>query len=358
MEKIKRFFECLIPESNCNLKCSYCYLIQTNRRTEKRVKFDYSPEDIGRALTKSRLGGTCYFSICAIGETLIPNEIIEIIYILLKNGHYINITTNGTLSKRFDQIISFPKEFKERLNISFSFHYLELKKLNLLKSFFDNINKIKKEEISFLLQFNLCDEYLEHLDEIKKLCSENIGLLPQVALTRDVRTKNIKIESEKDFEEYCKIGNEFNSNLFEFTCENFMKKRKEFCYAGDWSNILNLGTGELKKCYAFFESQNIFENPSKKIKFEGIGNSCQDPYCINSSHFLSLGVIPNLKTSTYYKLRSRENEKNYSQKMRSFLNSKLNESNYEYNIFRKKYINIKNKKLDLKIKRYLYQLLK
>ena len=40
-------------------------------------------------------------------------------------------------------------------------------------------------------------------------------------------------------EEYIKIGKEMQSPLFDFTCKNFMVKRKEYCYAGYWSGKLN-----------------------------------------------------------------------------------------------------------------------
>ena len=66
MEKIKRFFECLIPVTACNLKCSYCYVIQRNNRKNQMANLKYSPEQIGRALNKDRLGGICYFSISKI----------------------------------------------------------------------------------------------------------------------------------------------------------------------------------------------------------------------------------------------------------------------------------------------------
>ena len=61
MEKIKRFFECLIPVTACNLKCSYCYVIQRDRRQMKMAEMRYTPEQIGAALTAERLGGVCYF---------------------------------------------------------------------------------------------------------------------------------------------------------------------------------------------------------------------------------------------------------------------------------------------------------
>ena len=53
MEKIKRFFECLIPVTACNLKCNYCYVMQRNNRKNKMANLKYSPEQIGKSLTKN-----------------------------------------------------------------------------------------------------------------------------------------------------------------------------------------------------------------------------------------------------------------------------------------------------------------
>lgn len=97
--KIKRFIECLIPLTICNLKCSYCYVSQENRKTQQPANFLYSPYIIGRALSRERLGGICYISMCGAGETLLAKEMPDITYNLLKEGHYVNITTNGTISK-------------------------------------------------------------------------------------------------------------------------------------------------------------------------------------------------------------------------------------------------------------------
>ena len=83
----------------CNLKCGYCYIVQREKNTLKVPELDYSPEIIDRALTKERLGGTCYFSICGQSEIFVPDYLIEIVYQLLKNEHYVNTTTNGTLTK-------------------------------------------------------------------------------------------------------------------------------------------------------------------------------------------------------------------------------------------------------------------
>ena len=105
MAKIKRFFECLVPVSVCNLECPYCYIIQEDRRKMALADMPYSPEHIARALRPERVGGTCFISICGAGETLAQKEVVPIVGELLKEGHFVNITTNGTLSRRFDELI-------------------------------------------------------------------------------------------------------------------------------------------------------------------------------------------------------------------------------------------------------------
>jgi hypothetical protein len=87
METIKIFFECLIPETVCNLKCGYCYVVQRNQKTNKIPQLDFPISTIKKALTKERLGGTCYFSICGAGETFAPDYLIDIVRVLLENGH-------------------------------------------------------------------------------------------------------------------------------------------------------------------------------------------------------------------------------------------------------------------------------
>ena len=57
MDKIKRFVECLIPITSCNLKCSYCYIIQRKNRTLKNAVFKYTPKQIDIAMDKTRWGG-------------------------------------------------------------------------------------------------------------------------------------------------------------------------------------------------------------------------------------------------------------------------------------------------------------
>lgn len=335
MEKIKKFIECLIPVTKCNIRCSYCYVIQENRREGDVPELDYDLDTMQKALTKERFGGVCYFSLCGAGETLIPEYTIDIAYRLLENGHYVNITTNGTLSKRFDQIIErFPKEYLSRLHFAFSLHYLELVRLKSLDRFFENVNKVKENGCSFVVQLNMCDEYYPYLNEIKKICLEKVKAFPQIAVTRK-ETKYPKMEidlyTDQSEEEYIQNGRSFQSPLFEFTLQNFKKKRKEFCYAGDWSYQLNLKTGLLKRCYCSCVVQNIFKDVQKPIFTCAVGKFCNSDYCFNSSHFMSLGVIPEVPTPTYARLRNRKEAGWYTESMNEFLSGKLEDTNVQYN---------------------------
>lgn len=333
MGEIRRFFECLLPVTACNLKCTYCYVIQRDNRKMKIPDFKYSPKRIGEGLSKERLGGVCYFSICGAGETILPEEAVEITREILKQGHYVNLTTNGTIKKRFDELMELPEEDRKRLHFSFSLHYLELKQRGKIEDFFENVKKVQKCGCSFFVQLNLCDEYEPFLDEISEICVREIGAPPQIVATRkenDLRA-NIEIFTSHSLAEYKEIGEKFKSPCFDFTMKNFGLKQEGFCYSGDWGGQLNLATGVFTRCYGSRIKQDIFKNIEKPIDFCAIGKHCHSLFCMNSSHFLSLGTIPDrYEDVTYAGLRNREEASWYSEEMKNVLNSKLAESNPEY----------------------------
>ncbi len=333
MKGIKRFIECLIPVTACNLKCSYCYVAQREKNENKMPEIKYSVKQIQQALTQERLGGMCFFSICGAGETLIPKVTLNITSALLKNGHLVNITTNGTLSERVNQLLSIlSNEEKSRLQFAFSFHYLELVRLNLVDTFFNNVKKVHEAGCSFLVQLNLCDDYIPYLDEIKELCIKNVGAYPQIAATR----KEINLSSRVDLmtklsrDAYKELGDQFNSPLFEFTMNNFNVHRNEFCYAGDWTFTLNLATGIMHRCYSCSKGFDIFKNPNNPIPFCAIGAHCKSLFCMNSSHFMTLGVIPDIDTPSYVDIRNRKMVNGdfwYNSNMLNILSNKLEQEN-------------------------------
>lgn len=265
-----------------------------------------------------------------------PQQVVDITYELLKEGHFVNITTNGTLTKRFDELLRFPKEYLERLHFAFSFHYLELLP-DKLDRFFQNIAKVRDAGCSFLVQVNLIDEYLPHLNAIRDICLDRVGAIPQIVATR----KETDLASDVQFftkyskDEYSEFGQSFHSPLFDFTMGNLGVRRTQFCYAGDWSATLNLATGVLTRCYASAIKQNIFENPDQPIRFRAVGKNCRSLFCFNASHFMALGVIPSVPIPTYAELRNREEGNWYSLRMKSFLSQKLYENNQEYSFWQR-----------------------
>ena len=341
MEKITRFIECLLPITLCNLKCPYCYVIQRHNRKMAHADLHYPVDHMIKCLSKERFGGMCFFSICGAGETMLCPELPTLVKGLLNNGHFINITTNGTITKAIDSIISKTSEDeRKRLHIAFSLHYLELKKRGLLDRFFNNVTQVKEAGISFVVQLNLTDEYLPYIDEIKSAVKDRLGAFPQIAATRDEVSldSNIRLRTKIPQAEYNSIGKSFDSPLFDCTLKFFNNPPKGFCYAGKWSYVLNLQDGTLKSCYASPRQINIFSNPDAPISLDAVGHNCKSLFCMNSSHFLSMGVNPEIQLPSYGELRNRKTVNGsywYNKTARELLYHKLYESNQEYSKLQK-----------------------
>lgn len=307
MEKveIKRFIDIHVPIYQCNLKCSYCYVGQHQFENIKNPCFEYDVNTVRKALSIKRLGGICHFNICGMGETLIPKEIIGYIKVILENGHSVMIVTNGILTERFHEMMSFPQELKDRLGFKFSLHYLELKRLQKLDTFFNNVKLARENGCSISVEITANDSYEPFIEEIKKVCIENVGALCHVSVPRDDRTNDIKLMSKHSFEEFYDIWKTFNSPMFEFKMRHWGEKRKEYCYAGAWSGMLNIATGSLISCSCQKGTyQNIFENIDKKIKFYPVGK-CKVPHCFNGHSFLTFGTIPCINEEHYIDIRDR-----------------------------------------------------
>lgn len=294
-------------------------------------------------------GGVIHINMCGGGETLLPPEIVEIIYEILKQGHYIAIVTNGTVTKRFEEICRFPREFCERLLFKFSFHYLQLKEKKMLDKFFANIEMVKNAGCSFSLELTPSDEYIPYIEEIKKVSKERVGALCHITVAREETNPELPILTKLSREDYLKMWGSFDSDLFQFKMQTFNVKRKEFCYAGEWTAHLNLGTGILKQCYCGAVIQNIFEDTDKVIKWEALGNNCCEPHCHNAHVWLTLGAIPSMETPSYASMRDRVTESGehwLQPRMREFISNKLKDNNPQYSPKEMKHI---NRKMCLKV---------
>jgi organic radical activating enzyme len=347
--KIKKFVTCLVPVNACNFRCSYCYLshhIQNNAYSGKIYPFIMESSKIAQSLSPERLGGFCYFNLCAAGETMLHPQIISLVDELTKKGHFVDIVTNGTVSKRFDELINdLSADQKKRTFIKFSFHYLELKKRDLIEKFISNVEKIKNAGISYTIEITPHDELIPYIDEIKEFSIREFGAWPHITVARNEGTDEIALLTELNREEYSKIWGTFDSEMFRFKLRLFNQKRCEFCYAGLWSISVNLKDGCYDQCYIGNRLGNICDI-EKPLNFMPIGK-CKEPHCFNGHAFLGFGDIPEIGTDITYAME-RDRVTNCGEHwlkpdMREFFSSKLYESNDQLTNSEKKSIFKKNK---------------
>ena len=138
-KRIKKFIEILVHGTTfCNLHCDYCYVWKKKDFTYGNVSSEYSPEEFRKALSIERLGGVCHLNLCALGETLLSEDIEKYVYQLADEGHYVSIITNGTITKKINEICEYPKDIQKHIFFKLSFHYAELVRTNQLKNFWNN----------------------------------------------------------------------------------------------------------------------------------------------------------------------------------------------------------------------------
>ena len=337
MPEIKRYIDCGVPIETCNLRCHYCYITQKKLFSKTVTKFKHSVEEYKKAFSFERLGGACLINLCAGGETLLSDEVLPIVKMLAELGHYIMIVTNGTISKRFEEISEWSEIIRSHIFIKFSLQYLEMVRLGWLDRFARNVNLMRNASVSFTVEIIPSDELIPYIDEVKEYCMNSFGALCHVSIARDERTPDWRVLSDLDFESYKKVWGCFDSALFDFKSELFYVKRKEFCYAGDWSVVINFDNGDIKHCNYSDVIGNIFDF-SKPIKFTAIGKCCPSPHCYNGHSFLALGDIPEINSVTYDMVRNRktiEGSEWLQPEMKEIMQCRLEESNKQYNSLKK-----------------------
>lgn len=331
---MKKFIDVYVPTEICNFSCSYCYVSQEETISKQILPIRHEPEEIRKALSKERLGGVCLLNFCGGGETLLGNDILPVIKVLLEEGHYISVVTNGTITKRFEEISKWKNELKRHLFLKFSFHYMELKKRNLLDIFFYNCNLMKREGISISLELMPHDELIPYIGEIKKVSLDKVGALPHVTVGRNNNTKQLKLLSYLSMDEYKKVWGTFHSIMFDFKMDMFGKEQRGFCYAGNWSCSLRIDTGDLFQCNGLIKIDNIYSDILRPITFRIVGNKCPHPHCWNCHSYFALGVMPTIDAPTYREIRDRvckDGTHWLNQECREFFQQKLSDSNYVLN---------------------------
>ena len=306
-KRIHKFIELLVHgTTECNFKCEYCYVWTTNDFTHKTETSQYTPKELRRALSVGRLGGPCHINACALGETLLSREIVELVHELLEEGHYVSVITNGTVTAKIEQMLEFPPELQERLFFKLSFHYAELKKRKLLQRFWDNTDKIRESACSYSIEITPCDHLIGELDEIRKQFKENAnGAMPHITFTRDGNKAGLDLLSELPLQEYIDTWNVFDSDLFHLKCSLYKRKICENCYAGSWSYRINSMNGNLQSCYKQNLKGTIFDHEQQILPVMTVGRHCQMDYCFNNHAFLAWGDAPEIECATYFEMRNR-----------------------------------------------------
>lgn len=341
MDKIelKRYLDCYINTETCNFRCPYCYITQRGTYSKKVFSLEHSPLAVSAALSQHRLGGISLINLCAGGETLLSSDVIPIAKALVNEGHYVMIVTNGSLTMRFKEICdTFTAEECSHLFFKFSFHYLELKRLNLLDTYFDNIKMMRNAGCAFTCELTPCDAFIPYIDDIKSVCVEKLGALCHVTIARDDTTGGIKHLSTHSWKEYQKIWEVFDSELFEFKKTIYYKKRKEFCYAGARTLFVDLASGKYRACNCGRSLGNIYEDG--EIKFEAVG-CCALPHCFNGHSWLVLGAMAHFTDVTYAQERDRVNQEGVhwlNEDYGKLFSLKLDDLNTEYSNLKKMYI--------------------
>lgn len=327
-----KIFTLHIPISICNFRCHYCYLAQRPEHYQGvHPEMKYSPEEVARALSPKRLGGKAYFNICAQGETLLFKQLDAYLKPLVEDGHFIEIVTNCTITPMLDKILSWDKELLEHVEFKCSFHYLELKKKNMLELFARNVNKMWEAGASATVEITPSDELIPYIDEVKAFSLKNFGALPHITIARDDRTKGIDILSKLPKAEYYRIWGQFDSPFFDYKTTIYGKRQEEFCYAGIWSAWVNLSTGQARPCYCGRPLGDIFENPDSDFPTWPAGK-CTLPHCYNGHFWLTFGNIPDATNLTYADMRNRicaDGREWLQPKLKDAWRSKLRDKNVE-----------------------------
>lgn len=333
--KIHKFIDFdLRGTTTCNFKCEYCYVWRKEDFKAGKKTSEHTPKEIREALSLERLGGRCFINMCARGETMLSEDIVELAHELLEEGHYVSIVTNGTVTGKINEILAFPEELQERMFFKVSFHFKELKKRNLFKTFWNNICAISCSKCSYTLEVTPGDGSVEYIDELKNMVKDiPYAALPHISFTRDSNKKGLDLLSDYSLEEYKSIWGCFDSKMFELKSEWYGKKIENFCYAGNWSYLVNILNGDIRACYRQDVIGNIFDKSMKQFPTKPIGCDCHMDYCFNNHAFLAWGCVPDIKCYNYLDMRNRisnAGEAWVRQPMYEAMQNKLYDNNYRY----------------------------
>lgn len=343
IDKIVKYIELAVPTWPCNFRCTYCYVGQHYSDIErgKVQKFQYTPEQIANALSRERLGGTALMNFCANGETLILPSNLEYIKAILAQGHFVMVVTNMTQTKALKELCELPAEWRERLFLKCSFHWLELKRLNMLDMFVENVQMCWGAGISLTIEITPHDELIPEIPEVKEFSLKHFGALPHITIARDENNEFKKLTKLSD-SEYEKVWGQFDSDLFKFKSKIWGRRMNKFCYAGAWTYSINIADGGVGRCSYGMHIGNLFKD--KKLPIKPMCKACKIPHCYNGHSWVALGCITDIETPTYAQMRDRVRQDGSHwlyPRIANVFSQKLYEHNKPWGLLKRVYFSIR-----------------
>ena len=330
MDQIKKMILVKIPTSICNFRCHYCYLAQRDEAYQGiQPEMKYSPAQVAKALSVQRLGGKAYLNFTADGETLLTKDIDQYVKAVVQEGHYAEVVTNLTITPMLERFLQWDPELLKRLEFKCSFHYLELKKRGLLKTFAENVHKIWGAGASANIEVAPSDELIPYIEELKEFSMEQFGALPHLTIARDDRTSGIEYLTALSDSEYERVWSQFDSDFWAYKRTIFGVKQTGYFYAGKWSAYIDLSTGYAAKCYFGKLCDDVFAHPEEPFPEDAIG-ACPIAHCYNGHALLTLGIIPGAAETRYGDIRDRvkmDGDHWLQPELKAFFNTKLEDQN-------------------------------
>lgn len=334
-EQINKAITVYVPGNVCNLRCSYCYVSECLQDGHEEIgKFRYSVEHMIYAFRPERIGGRAYITVIGAGETLVPQEVVPFVKGLLRLGHVVEVVTNNTLNQRISELLEAPEEDLRRLIVKGSLHWKELKRLNKVQDYFNNIKRILKAGASSYPFLVLSEEYMQDLDEICETCVKELGELPQCTpcVTAETREDFLKggstLTSPACTPEFIKkVDEKLHSKLFN-ECVRFLDidVKRVFCYAGKWSFGVGMGDGTICKCHNVVVPGNFFENIDAPYEGEAVGCECGIASCCLQYPLYGLGLIPEIKNVPTYTEMICDRETLFSNEVKELMNIKISDN--------------------------------
>ncbi|WP_207638113.1 radical SAM protein [Butyrivibrio sp. FCS006] len=314
-----------IPAYGCNLNCSYCYLNNKSTGEGAFPPLTHSVQYVRYKLRREAIGGSALIGMCACGETLLADKFDDLCVELLKEGHYLIIVTNGIYTERIERLIKRAGKYSRHLIFKMSFHYLELKKRNLLKIYRDNIRLIDNSDASYTIELMPHDELMEFIPEIMDYSYKSFGALPQLTVGRD-EADSRKLLTALSIDEYIDVWSVFKSEMFDLKMKYYMMHGTN-CNAGRDSFFIDLDSGAMRRCL-FPDKQGNFYDENADLNFDRVGDSCPLEYCFNCHAYVTIGILPDFEAPTLTEIRDRtttDNKHWLKSDVRRFLGVKIYE---------------------------------